>query len=300
MLFFKNNKGKKEKPRKKVLKSLRLVDLQLLSQQKLISERIGITFDNYLLFALRNRNFEASKYLLSLEIFDLDFKNSSGFTYFHSWIIDNDFELLKLLFIDPNLIEEPFSSKIEISEDIFTTLNHEIFSKRIFEITSNKGNTILNCCAEYGSDEIFTFLFRIFIDHFGQEKYRKDGKRILEIEDQNHQSVLYKCVLKNQDNKISAILAHKYMVKEKDLLEISNYLEGNKNTKLGAKKENKLKTGVDKRKINIFVNKIWNYLKDKNPNKMIDYIESRAEILKRTHPNKTDNEIYSEIVNDQK
>ena len=140
-----NNKGSKAKGgKKKMLKSLDIVDLQLISKTKILEERIGITFDNYLSFAIRNKNYEATKYLLSLEIFDLDFKNSSGFSYFHSCIIDDSFDLLKLLFLNPDLLEEPFDSKKEISEDIYDSINPDIFTKKIFELTSNKGNTILN------------------------------------------------------------------------------------------------------------------------------------------------------------
>lgn len=76
----KNSSGKKQK---KPLKSLSVKDLCLIPDEKLSSERIGITFDNYLGYAIRNNNFEATKYLLSRQIFPIDFQNSSGFTYFH-------------------------------------------------------------------------------------------------------------------------------------------------------------------------------------------------------------------------
>lgn len=137
------NKANKSN-KKKLLKSLDLKDLQLTPDKRLVDERIGITFDNYLGFAIRNKNFEATKYLLKTGLFPLDFKNSSGFTYFHICIIDQSFDLLKLLFLAPEFVGEPYDSKEDILGDIYQHINPEVFSKRIFEHTSNKENTILN------------------------------------------------------------------------------------------------------------------------------------------------------------
>ena len=138
------------------------------------------------------------------------------------------------------------------------------------------------------------------MNYYGKGKRIKTGKRLLEIESQNHQSVLIKCVLKNQDAKLETILEHKHMIKEKDLFEISSYLEGNKNTKLGSKKDMKKSTKVDKEKVEVFVNKIWDYCKDKNTKKFKEYVESRAETIKNAKPQKDYEIIYAEIVNDQK
>lgn len=132
----------KAKKKKKGLKSLEIEDLRLIPQKKLLEERIGITSDNYLSFALRSENYEASKYLLSLKIFPIDFKNSSGFSYFHSCILSEKLDLLKLCFTKPENLSEPYMSKKEIEEGF--EINPEIFTHKIFELTSNKGNTILN------------------------------------------------------------------------------------------------------------------------------------------------------------
>ena len=137
------SKGTKKKH---LLRSLDIKDLKLIPNHKLLSERIGIAFDNYLSFAIRNKNYEATKYLLSLNIFDIDFKNASGFTYFHLCVADQSLELLKLLFLDPAILQEPYDSKDETnSEDYYDNLNKEIFLRKIFEVTSNKNNNLLNC-----------------------------------------------------------------------------------------------------------------------------------------------------------
>ncbi|CAI2379875.1 unnamed protein product [Moneuplotes crassus] len=288
-----------KKKQKKGLKSLEIDDLKLVPKKKIVSERIGINSDNYLSFALRSENFEASKYLHSLNIFPLDFQNSSGYTYYHCCIISQRQDLLKLIFLDPEKLEEPYNSKAEVTSEDFE-VNPEVFRKKIFEITSNKKNNILNCCAEYGSDESFDFLYKIFTNHYNTDKRRKRGRRILETEDDKHKSVLYKCVLKEQDHKLEQMLNYKEMISEKDLFEVSKYLEGNKDTKLGATKQSMAASDVAKEKVNIFVNKIWNYLKDKNLNKFTKYVQNRAEAIHNAYPKKEADEIYSEIINDQK
>lgn len=52
--------------------------------------------------------------------------------------------------------------------------------------------------------------------------------------------------------------------------------------------------------IDLHVNKIWDYLNDKNASKLKAYIENRATDLKEAYPEKTMEEIFSEIVNVQK
>lgn len=101
---------------------------------------------------------------------------------------------------------------------------------------------------------------------------------------------------------LEEILKHKELIKEKDLMEISKYLDGDKTTKLGSKKttNKKAKTSVNKDKVNIFVNKIWDYLKNPDTKQFSKYIEERAEIIHNAHPLKEPDEIYKEIVNDQK
>lgn len=94
---------------------------------------------------------------------------------------------------------------------------------------------------------------------------------------------------------------HKHLIKESDLFEISRYLEGDKDTKLGSKKgAKKLENVGQKKQIDVYVNKIWDYLKDKDTDKLIDYIENRAETVKEMQSDRNMDEIYSEIVNDQK
>jgi ankyrin repeat protein len=127
------------------------------------------------------------------------------------------------------------------------------------------------------------------------------GKRILEMEDKSGHSVLIKCVLKQQNGMINQILQHKHMIKEKDLLHIANYLEGDKTTKLGSTKETRRMENLDQKKqIDVFVNKIWDYLKDKNPKRLVEYVEAKAKNMQEFYPEKDITEIYSEIVNDQK
>ena len=73
------------------------------------------------------------------------------------------------------------------------------------------------------------------------------------------------------------------------------------NTKLGSKKENKrLENVQQKKQIDLYVNKIWDYLKDKDSKRMKEYIEERAQIMKEFRPDDNIEDIYSEIVNDQK
>lgn len=74
-----NNKKKA----KGLLRSLDITDLKLIPETKLVSERIGISFDNYIGFSISSNNYEATKYLLSLKLFPLDFRNSAGNSYFH-------------------------------------------------------------------------------------------------------------------------------------------------------------------------------------------------------------------------
>lgn len=137
-----SNAGAKKK---KGLKSLEIKDLKLVPDSRLESERIGIMIDNYLGFAIANKNYPAVKYLLSTQLLPIDFKNSAGNTYFHTAIIQDSFDLLKLLFVSPILLSEEYSSKSEIDEFVYDSLNPEIYSKKVFELTSNKQNTILNC-----------------------------------------------------------------------------------------------------------------------------------------------------------
>ena len=292
-----NNKKKA----KGLLRSLDITDIKLIPETKLVSERIGISFDNYIGFSISSNNYEATKYLLSLKLFPLDFRNSAGNSYFHLWILQKSLTLLKLCFIDPDLLKEPYSSKEEIENYLDDNINPEIFKKRIFELISNKKNTILNCWVEYGNNEIFEFLFTIFINYYGTDSKISKGKQILEMEDKNGHSALIKWVLKNQDSMIDLILKNKQMIKESDLFHIANYLQGDKNTKLGSKKETKrLENVQQKKQIDAYVNKIWDYLKDKDAKRMKEYIEERAQIMKEFRPDDEMEQIYSEIVNDQK
>ena len=219
--------------------------------------------------------FSAAKYLFSLNLLPIDFKNSAGNTYFHAWIINQNLDLLKLCFIDPNLLSEPYESKSEIEGDIVEDVNPEVFSKRIFEITSNKQNTILNCWIEYGTDDIFKFLFNIFISYYGQSESKiLQGKRILNTEDKNGHSVLIKAAVKNRIKMMEIILSnHRYMIKESDLDQISKFLEGDNTTKLGSSKMSKQINNIELKKfINLYVNKIWDYLKDNSASKLKTYI----------------------------
>jgi ankyrin repeat protein len=222
-LSIENNMNKSTKTKKKLLKSLDLKDLQLTPDRRLVEERIGITFDNYLAFAIRNNNFEATKYLLKTGLFDIDFMNSSGFTYFHLCIVDHSFDILKLLFLDSELVNEPYDSRDEVLGDIYQNINPEIFKKRIFELTSNKQNTILNWCVESGTLEIFQFLLKIFIDHYTQPDKFESAKKIIDIEDKNGHSVIFKCVLKDKNDMLKCILEHKEIIKQRDLDSIAKY-----------------------------------------------------------------------------
>ena len=213
-----------KKKNKGLLRSLNITDLKLIPESKLLSERIGITFDNYIGFAISNNNFESTKYLLSLKIFPINFRNSEGNSYFHLWILQKSLSLLKLCFIDPDLLKEPYSSKEEIDNYLDDNINNEVFKQGIFEIISNKKNTILNWWVEYGTVEIFEFLFNIFINYYGSSDNKiSKGKRILDMEDKNGHSALMKWVLKNQDSMIDTILKNKNMIKESDLFQIANY-----------------------------------------------------------------------------
>jgi ankyrin repeat protein len=70
---------------------------------------------------------------------------------------------------------------------------------------------------------------------------------------------------------------------------------------LAQNKDNKRNENTElKNQIDVFVNKIWDYLKFKDINPLVDYIESRAETIKRLNPEQSLAEIKSRTVNDQK
>ena len=297
-----DQKLKSKGKRKRLLRSLDITDLKLIPTEKLIAERIGITFDSYMGFAIGSNKFDAVKYLLSLGVFDISLKNSSGFTYFHIAIVDQRMDLLKLLFLRPSMIQEPFDSKEEINSDVLANINPEIFTKSIFEISSNKNNTILNCCVEYGTPEMFRFLFTIFIEHYSKtEEGIAESKRLIDIEDKNGHSPLIKCILKDQSEMVNEILLHKHIIKEQDLFQIADYLEGSKSTKLGSAKQSKRCANVDQKKqIGVFVNRIWDYLKNKDVEPLKAYIEQRADTILESQSEIDRAEIVSQIVNEQK
>lgn len=70
---------------------------------------------------------------------------------------------------------------------------------------------------------------------------------------------------------------------------------------MAQNKDNKRNENTElKNQIDVFVNKIWDYLKFKDINPLVDYIESRAETIKRLNPEQSLAEIKSRTVNDQK
>ena len=150
---------------------------------------------------------------------------------------------------------------------------------------------------------MFEFLFKIFIDYYGDSNSKRftRGKRILEIGDKNNRSVLLKAAVKNKLEIMNILIKQRHMLKESDLSEILRFYEGDQSTKLGSSKMSKRLNNVDQLKfITLHVNKIWDYLKDKNASKLKTYIETRAEVIKEANPDLKQDEVYSKIVDDQK
>ena len=128
------------------------------------------------------------------------------------------------------------------------------------------------------------------------------GKRILNTEDKNGHSVLIKAALRDKLNMMETILTeHRYMIRESDLDQIVKYLDGDNTTKLGSSKMTKKINNTEQKKfINLYVNKIWDYLKDSNAVKLKTYIETRANDIKEAWPELEMDQIYSDIINVQK
>lgn len=140
-------------------------------------------------------------------------------------------------------------------------------------------------------------MFKIFVDYYTKPDRFETAKRIIDIQDKNGQSVIFKCAQLEKNDMLKCILEHKEIIKEKDL----TLLNTNKSSKSGPAKDNKRNENTElKNQIDVYVNKIWDYLKFNDIKPLVDYIESRAETIKKFNPEQSLAEIRSRTVNDQK
>jgi hypothetical protein len=96
--------------------SLEVQDLEKMLVEKIILTRIGIENDNYLCYALKNKNFKAAEFLIKNVYFEsetnsqfINFQNSVGQTALHLAIRTGSYKFVKLVFAS-NLDKVDFSS----------------------------------------------------------------------------------------------------------------------------------------------------------------------------------------------
>lgn len=121
---FSSTTAAKKKPRnaESAQYPLDMKNLSIYLKEKIMISKIGIENDNYLLYAIKNKAFEACVYLIT-EVggFEMSYKNSVGNTALHLAIKTGDCRFVKLLLtkeFSPDLIEVPHKS-----EDILGNLN---------------------------------------------------------------------------------------------------------------------------------------------------------------------------------
>ncbi len=89
-------KEAQDKGKDKSKVSLDLRDLRLLTNEKLISEKLGFERDSYLMLAVKEGNREAFDFMLP-KGFDLLYRNGSGYTVLHLIVKQNLLSILKAL-----------------------------------------------------------------------------------------------------------------------------------------------------------------------------------------------------------